>query len=144
MNPYCTNTYFPSRHHRQSYEEEESAEKFGQQQSYAHQGSKDRHSGASFSSSHRYRKSSAEVAASDSSEGEEAIKKEKYKKQYGEKESKEEYSKEKGKFKTSKAEKQLDMNEAIESYADNEEVSLNYRECCMLVLSVEKGTQHFR
>ena len=129
----CANSYFPSRHHRQSYEEEESAEKFGQQQSsYAHQGSKDRHSGASFSSSHRYRKSSVEAPASDSSEGEEAIKKEKYKKQYGEKESKEEYSKEKGKFKTSKTDKQL----AMESYTDNEEVSLNYSEnvVCLLYL----------
>ena len=127
--------YFPSRHHRQSYEEEEATEKFGQQQSsYAHQGSKDRHSGASYnSSSHRYRKPSVEAVPSDSSEGEESItvKKEKHKRQYGEKESKEEHSKEKGKLKSSKTEKQPDMNEAIEDFTDNEEVSLN---CSMNVV----------
>ena len=70
---------------------------------------------------------------SDSSEGEESItvKKEKYKRQYGEKESKEEHSKEKGKLKSSKTEKQPDMNEAIEDFTDNEEVSLN---CSMNVV----------
>ena len=46
------------------------------------------------------------------------MKKEKYKKQYGEKELKEE----KGKFKSSKVEKQLDINEVIEGFTDNEEV----------------------
>ena len=118
--------YLLNRHHRQSYEEEETTEKFGQSQaSYAHQGSKDRHSGASYNSSHRYRKPSVEAAPSDSSEGEETVKKEKYKKQYGEKDPKEEYIKEKGKFKSSKTEKQLDMNEVVESFTDTEEVGLN-------------------
>lgn len=116
--------YFPSRHHRQSYEDEEATEKFNQQQpSYAHQSSKDRHGGA-YSSSHRYRKPSVEAAPSDSSECEDTIKKEKYKKQYGEKELKEEYSKEKGKYKSSKTEKQLDINEVVEGFMDNEEVSM--------------------
>lgn len=50
------------------------------------------------------------------------MKKDKYKK-YGEKELKEEYNKEKGKFKSSKTEKQLDVNEVVEGYVDNEEVS---------------------
>ena len=94
---------------------------------YAHQGTKDRHSGTSYNTSHRYHKSSVEPAQSDSSEGEETTKKEKYKRQYGEKDAKEECSsKEKGKFKSSKSEKQLDMNEVTESYTDNEEVGLNY------------------
>lgn len=115
-----------TKHHRQSYEDEEGTDKFSQQQSsYAHQSSKDRHGGASYGSSHRYRKSSVEAVPSDSSECEDNnIKKEKYKKQYGEKELKEEYSKDKGKFKSSKTEKQLDINEVIEGFTDNEEISM--------------------
>jgi len=111
-----------------------------------HQSSKDRHSGSYNSSSHRYRKTSVEAALSDSSDGEDTIKKEKYKKQYGEKELKEEYSKEKGKFKLSKSDKQLDMSEVIEGFTDNEEVGLklqyNIVNDPIFVLPIEKYTRH--
>ena len=85
-----------------------------------------------------------EPAPSDSSEGEETTKKEKYKKQYGEKDAKEEYSsKEKGKLKASKSEKQLDVNEVTENYTDIEEVGLNYYKNAVYVcLPIEKFTQH--
>lgn len=51
------------------------------------------------------------------------MKKEKYKRQYVEKELKEEYSKEKGKYKSIKSEKQLNVNEAMEGFTDSDDVS---------------------
>ena len=82
---------------------------------------------------------------SDSSECEDNnIKKEKYKKQYGEKELKEEYSKDKGKFKSSKTEKQLDINEVIEGFTDNEEVSLDGMTVVNDPVFVDKHAQHLR
>lgn len=86
-----------------------------------------------------------EAVPSDSSECEDnSIKKEKYKKQYGEKEVKEEYNKDKGKFKSSKTEKQLDINEVIEGFTDNEEVSLDGMNVVSDPVFVDKHAQHLR